>query len=126
MTSLALSAPQDCQDCDFRLAVVPPHHAAVGQAVLAYREQYPREVSARSPTYASSNIDPLLPDDLRNTWSSPAWRKNQTLGHFEPASLDAAIDGLVDGGGSTLSAFEALYGIVNEAGALQQHCPLSC
>lgn len=104
----------DCLDCDFRIARVAPLSASAAarpQAVRPFRETYPREVSARSPTYSVGNLEADLPQALRSTWASEEWAANNTIGELPalPAAVAAAL-GTVDG---TLGTLEGLYSIAN-------------
>ena len=99
-------------DCDFRLARVPPSSASKPSPVLRFRQSYPREVSSRSSTYESSNIDSQLSSSLRSTWTSDAWAANQTLGFLSKLDADvaAALGAERD---ATFGSLEGLYSIAN-------------
>ena len=105
----------DCLDCDFRLARVPPLSAsAVAQPepVRLFSQLYPREVSNRSPTYDPSNLDTDLPKPLLDVWTSDEWYNNQTIGELAPLEPEvAAMLGVVAEG--TLATIEGLYSIAN-------------
>ena len=97
-----VTGTNDCLDCDFRAAMVPSRVLAEGETlpVLHYHEQYPREVSERSPTYSVANLEPL---PQRGAWAAPAWAAAQTRGRVTMPA------------GPTYKSIEALYGIINDA-----------
>lgn len=105
----------DCFDCDFRAAAVRPLPAHEPARVLQYHEQYPRELSGRSPTYQTDNLDMAMQQSLRDTWASSEWLDNRTAGWLAPSDFAGATTGLrSQSGESTFAGIEALYGIVNE------------
>jgi len=105
----------DCLDCDFRLARVPPLSASAAaqpEPVRLFSQLYPREVSSRSPTYDPSNLDTELPKPLLDVWTSDEWYNNQTIGELAPLEPEvAAMLGVVAEG--TLATIEGLYSIAN-------------
>eukprot|EP00966_Prymnesium_polylepis_P022324 513899-Prymnesium_polylepis.1 len=106
----------DCANCDFRFARVPPAPLDGPQRVLAFREQYPREVSGRAETYRPANLDPLLPSNLTATWAADEWLDNQTLGYLDalPREVAEAL-GVRLGDGRSYGTLEGLYAIANTA-----------
>ena len=114
--STLLMHTDDCLDCDFRLARVPPRPADQSERVQKFHQAYPREVSARSPTYSSDNLDAHLPRALLDTWRSQAWADNQTLGELPAVDLAvAAALGMDAPNGLTYGTLEGLYSIANTA-----------
>lgn len=112
--STLLFHADDCLNCDFRLARVPPAAASEPARVLRFRETYPREVSTRAPTYSAVNLDDQLDPPLLTAWSSAEWEANATLGFLEaldPAIATALGIDLVDG--RTYGTLEGLYSIAN-------------
>ena len=105
----------DCLDCDFRLARVPPLSASAAaqpEPVRLFSQLYPREVSSRSPTYDPSNLDTELPKPLLDVWTSDEWYNNQTIGELAPLEPEvAAMLGVVVEG--TLATIEGQYSIAN-------------
>jgi len=111
--STLLMHTDDCGECDFRLARVPPAATSSASPVLRFTSTYPREVSSRAATYATTNLDTRLPNALRDTWVSAEWMANQTLGvleAFEPRVAEALGVPAAD---TTFGTLEGLYSIVN-------------
>ena len=116
--STLLLHTDDCGECDFRLGRVHPTAMDKVRPVLRFRSAYPREVSSRSETYQTSNLDMTLPADLVASWQSEEWTRNQTLGSL--AELDPSAEGrepLLKALGvdstHTYGTLEGLYSIVN-------------
>lgn len=104
----------DCGECDFRLARVPPTDASKPSPVLRFTNSYPREVSTRSPTYVPHNLDEQLPPNLLETWRTAEWTANQTLGLTPALGADvAAALGVSPPNGQTYGTIEGLYSIIN-------------
>jgi hypothetical protein len=106
----------DCLNCDFRIARVPPVPESEPTRVTKFREQFPRDVSTRSATYDPDSLGSRLPSSLLDTWRSREWAANQTLAvldAIEPSVLAAV--GATAPGGQTLGTLEGLYAIANTA-----------
>jgi hypothetical protein len=111
--STLLLHTDDCLNCDFRLARVPPTNAADRSPVLQFRETYPREVSKRATTYFSDNLDHTPPAAFTRAWSSDSWRANQTLGVLDALEPEVASILGAQRTGQTFGTIEGLYAIAN-------------
>ena len=109
----------DCPDCDFRLAKIKRRvlPSSGTEEVMMYRRQYPREVSTRAKTWDVARLRGPTAAHVA-FWSSDDFQRAQRAGNVAAEDVDAIakqVGGLV-GGATSLSYYEALFAIANEAG----------